>query len=82
MIDALNCFYAKRLAVLTPYQPVGDQQVRDFFGQSGFEIVRLKGLCCATATSIVHTPRGRAGSIVLDDITGTALLVDGGQSCL
>lgn len=70
MVDALNCFGAKRLAVLTPYQPIGDQQVRDFFGQSGFEIVRLKGLRCNTATSIAHTPRGRVGSIVLDELEG------------
>ncbi|MBS0536691.1 MAG: Asp/Glu racemase [Proteobacteria bacterium] len=70
MVDALNRFGAKRLAVLTPYQPIGDQQVRNFFGQSGFEVVRLKGLRCATATSIAHTPRGRVASIVLDELEG------------
>ena len=34
------------------------------------EAYRLKGLRCNTATSIAHTPRGRVGSIVLDELEG------------
>jgi len=68
MVDALNCFQAKRIAVLTPYQPVGDKQVRDFFSQSGFEVVRVCGLRCASATSIAHTPRGRVMRTVIDEL--------------
>ncbi len=70
MVDALNRFKAKRLAVMTPYQPVGDKQVRDFFGESGFEIVRLKGLRCGSATSIAHTPRGDVVRAVLSELEG------------
>ena len=36
----------KRIGVITPYMPLGDGQVRRFFTDCGFEIVRLKGLCC------------------------------------
>jgi maleate isomerase len=70
MVDALNCFKAKRIAVLTPYQPVGDQQVRDFFGGTGFEVVRVKGLKCGTATSIAATPRKDVIRYVIDELNG------------
>ena len=42
----------KRIAVLTPYQPVGDEQVRRFFGDLDIEVVRLHGLRCPSATAI------------------------------
>lgn len=42
----------RRIAVLTPYQPVGDAQVRRFFTDTGLEVVRLTGLRCPTATAI------------------------------
>lgn len=57
MVDALTLLKAKNIAVLTPYQPVGDEQVRRFFGDSGFPVKRLVGLKCASATSIAYTPR-------------------------
>jgi maleate isomerase len=34
----------RRIAVITPYMPVGDEQVRRFFADCGLEIVALKGL--------------------------------------
>jgi len=40
--------------VITPYQPVGDAQVRQFFSECGYEVVALKGLRCPTATSMAH----------------------------
>ena len=70
MVDALHKFGARRLAIMTPYQPIGDVQVRQFFGESGFEVVRVKGLRCGSATSIAHTPRQRIVSIVLDELEG------------
>ncbi|MEZ5099078.1 MAG: arylmalonate decarboxylase [Thermoleophilia bacterium] len=52
--DAIAALGLKRIAVLTPYQPVGDEQVRGFFGELGVEIVRLHGLKCPSATSIAR----------------------------
>lgn len=43
-----------RVAVLTPYQPVGDGHVRTFFSDIGLEVVRLRGLRCASATAIAE----------------------------
>ena len=45
---------SRRLGVITPYQPVGDAQVRQFFSECGYEVVALKGLRCPTATSMAH----------------------------
>ena len=52
--QALKLYGAKRLGVITPYMPVGDGQVRRFFEDCGFEIVRLKGLKCASPVLIAH----------------------------
>jgi maleate isomerase len=44
----------KRIAVITPYMPVGDAQVRRFFTDCGFEVVKLKGLKCQSPVLIAH----------------------------
>jgi maleate isomerase len=51
---ALRTLGVRRVAVLTPYQPVGDAQVRRFFGECGFDVVALTGLRCPTAVSIAQ----------------------------
>lgn len=52
---ALEAYGAHRIGVITPYQPVGDEQVRRFFEEMGFEVAAIHGLKCATATSIAST---------------------------
>lgn len=37
----------RRIALLTPYMPVGDEQARGFFTECGFEVVRVQGLNAA-----------------------------------
>ena len=51
---ALNLFGAKKIGVVTPYQPIGDENVIKFFSEIGFEVVNIKGLKCPTAVSIAH----------------------------
>jgi len=51
---ALKRYNVKRVGVITPYMPVGDGQVRKFFADCGFEIVRLKGLKCESPVAIAH----------------------------
>jgi maleate isomerase len=53
---ALSEFRARRISVLTPYQQVGDVQVRRFFEDLGHEIVELRGLRCPSATAIGRVP--------------------------
>ena len=51
---ALNLFGAKKIGVVTPYQPIGDENVVQFFNEIGFDVVNIKGLKCPTAVSIAH----------------------------
>jgi len=51
---ALRLFGAKRIAVITPYQPVGDQNVVRFFNDLDIDVVKIKGLRCPTAVAIAH----------------------------
>ena len=44
----------RRIGVITPYMPLGDAQVRRFFGDCGFEVVRLKALQCESPVAIAH----------------------------
>ena len=53
--DALQCFGAKTLSVITPYPEVGDDNVRQFFSEIGFEVKSVKGLNRPSATSIAET---------------------------
>lgn len=46
----------RRIAVLTPYFPVGDDNVRRFFEESGFPVARVQGLKCASPVLIAHVP--------------------------
>jgi maleate isomerase len=51
---ALKLFGVKRLGVVTPYQPVGDENVKRFLNEIGFDVVKMQGLRCPTAVSIAH----------------------------
>lgn len=56
-VSALQRFGAKSIAVLTPHQPRGDEQVRRYFEEAGFSIPRLIGLKCPSPVQIAHTTR-------------------------
>ena len=53
-VAALNKFGSKKIAILTPHQPRGDEMVRAYFVEAGFEVVRLKGLKCTTPRLIAQ----------------------------
>ncbi|KAF2813105.1 uncharacterized protein BDZ99DRAFT_460404 [Mytilinidion resinicola] len=52
---ALDVFGAKRIGVITPYQPVGDEQVRNYFTEMDYIVKSVYGLKCDSATSIAET---------------------------
>ncbi|NYE25815.1 maleate cis-trans isomerase family protein [Pigmentiphaga litoralis] len=66
----------KRISVITPYMPVGDQQVRKFFADCGFEVVNLKGLKCPGPMLIAHVSEAelRDAIIEVDDPTVDAIV--------
>jgi maleate isomerase len=51
---ALKRLGARRIGVVTPYWPVGDQNVSQFFTEAGFEVVCLVGLKCESPVAIAH----------------------------
>jgi len=53
-LDALG--RPRRLALVTPYFPPGDEQVRGFFEDAGFEVTGLIGLKRPTPLAIAATP--------------------------
>ena len=75
-VAALKAFGARRIAVLTPHQPRGDEMVRVYLQEAGFEVVRLKGLKCATPRAIAQVPAAdiRAALAEIDGTDVEALL--------
>ena len=51
---ALAALSARRIAVITPYFPVGDRNVTRFFEESGYTVPRVKGLSCPSPTAIAR----------------------------
>lgn len=52
--EVLKLYKAKRIGVITPYWPVGDRRVKRYFEQAGYDVVRIKGLCCRSPMLIAH----------------------------
>ena len=44
----------KRITILTPHPPLGNQKVREFFAEAGYEVVRLRGLDFRNAVAIAR----------------------------
>lgn len=51
---ALNLYGARRIAVLSPYQPVSDRNVTRFFEDCGFTVAKFVGLRCASPIAIAE----------------------------
>ena len=49
---ALERLGVSSIACLTPYQPISDEQVYNYFSECGFDVKRVHGLRCSSATSI------------------------------
>ena len=67
---ALKAVGIKNISVLTPYQPVADEQVRTFLVSPRYEIKRLHGLKCDSAHGIANTPRDRVLDVVVNELEG------------
>lgn len=51
---ALEIYGAKKIAIITPYQPIGDRNVVRFFNECGYDVPRIKGLRCESPVKIAH----------------------------
>jgi maleate isomerase len=66
---ALDAYGARRIGIITPYQPVGDEQVRTFFTDLGYDVAAMYGLKCDSATSI--------GDVTPEEVETAFRAVDG-----
>lgn len=64
----------KKIAVVTPYQEIGDHNVVRFFEEAGFEVKRIKGLKCESPVKIAHVSETQLADTLReldgDDIDG------------
>lgn len=63
---ALETFGAKRIGVLTPYMPIGDEQVVRYFTDYGYEVVKLTGMGCAGALEMARVTEQTLREILID----------------
>lgn len=63
---ALQALGAKRIAVLTPHMPAGDEQVRQWFVEVGYDIVGFIGLKCSSPRAIADVPLDDMRAAVTD----------------
>lgn len=64
---ALKCYGdIRRIAVITPYMPVGDAQVLKFFTDCGYEVAAVKGLKCAGPMLIAHVSEKTLRDAILE----------------
>jgi maleate isomerase len=60
----------KRLALMSPYQPVGDGHVRRFFEEAGYQVIALDSVGAASMRSIAQVDTAR----LIDALKGLAAL--------
>jgi len=63
---ALEAVAAQRIGVLTPYWPVADERVRQYFNQCGFSAVRVTGLKSISPLNIAEQSRDTLRQAILD----------------
>jgi maleate isomerase len=79
-VAALKAFGdIRRIAVVTPYMPVGDEHVRRFFTDCGYDVVTVKGLRCASPVAIAHVGERelRDAILAVDDPSVEAIVQAG-----
>ncbi|MGF1424993.1 arylmalonate decarboxylase [Kitasatospora sp. LaBMicrA B282] len=62
---ALGAYGARRIGVITPYLPVGDDSVSRFFKDSGYQVVGIQGLGMPSPAQISHVTDAQLREAVL-----------------
>jgi len=61
---ALTAYEARKIAVITPYLPLGDDSVSRFFKDSGYDVVRIQGLGMPSPAKISHVSETELRDVV------------------
>lgn len=64
--DALTLCGARRIAVVTPYQQIGDDQVTRFFSDLGYDVKTVLGLKCEDALAITRVTEERLRAAIAE----------------
>ncbi len=62
---ALKLLGARRIGVVTPYFPIGDRNVAQFFNEAGLEVAKIVGLKCASPVLIAHVTEAELRDAIL-----------------
>lgn len=62
----LEAVGAKKIAVVTPYQPIGNDQVVKYFSDYGFTVSKLTGLGCPSATAMSEVTEDQLRRVLID----------------
>ena len=54
----------KKVAVISPYAPIGNVMVRKFLGDIGYEVVRMAGHSSPGPVEIAHEPYSKSRALV------------------
>lgn len=65
---ALEIYNARRIAVVSPYQQVGDDNVERYFTEIGFEVAQIRGLRCPSAVAIARVDEATLRRTVVEDL--------------
>lgn len=79
--QALTALGARRVGIVSPYMPLADQHVTDWFTQSGFEVAAIRGLRAPREDQVIDiTPEQLSGGFAEVDAPDVDALVHVGTS--
>ncbi len=68
---ALNAYGGvKKISFISPYYPVANAEVKRYFEESGFEVVRDICLQCPSWTAIAEVPEDRLRTLIIEELNG------------
>lgn len=70
----------RKLGIITPYAPVGDQNVKKFFEDQGYEVVNLLGLKSKSPMLIAHEPADKLKRAAEEVAEGVDAVVQAGTN--
>lgn len=70
----------RKIGIVTPYMPVGDNNVRKFFEDQGYEVVNLVGLQSPSPMMIAHESKQRLKQAAIDVSSGVDAIIQAGTN--
>ncbi|MBC8050156.1 MAG: hypothetical protein H7X92_08425 [Chitinophagales bacterium] len=78
---ALNCYGAKRIGLLTPFDKTGNEFATRMFQDMGFEVAASVGFSCANALHIAHVPDWAKEKAIIELLATDANRLDAVVQC-